>query len=308
VSPTRREFLKLSTLLAGGAALAPRSLSALSRSPGWGSGADALRRNEFTLLRRDVGIFTARGGTVGWLVTSDGVVVVDSQFPDSAELLATGLRERDAPRIDVLFNSHHHRDHTGGNGVLRPLAERIVAHERVPELQRVYAEEAPQTYPDTTFRDEWSVQVGSETVRARHYGPAHTGGDATLFFQEANVVHMGDLINNRGYAFIDPPAGASIRGWIGLLEAVMAEHDGDTLFIFGHARQGFPVVGAREDLGVQRDFFAALLEEVETAVAAGRSVEEVEAFPPLARFPDHQAPPERVAATWRIAWDEVTGG
>ena len=38
----------------------------------------------FTLLRRNVGIFNQRGGTIGWLVSGDGLLVVDSQFADTA--------------------------------------------------------------------------------------------------------------------------------------------------------------------------------------------------------------------------------
>ena len=46
---------------------------------------------------------------------------------------------------------------------------------------------------------------------ARHCtsGPAHTGGDASIHSEQANVVHLGDLLNNRGYPNVDAPAGAS---------------------------------------------------------------------------------------------------
>jgi hypothetical protein len=38
----------------------------------------------FTALRRGVGTFRQRGGTIGWLLTDDGIVVVDTQYPESA--------------------------------------------------------------------------------------------------------------------------------------------------------------------------------------------------------------------------------
>ena len=62
------------------------------------------------------------------------------------------------------------------------------------------------------------MKLGDETVRARHWGPAHTGGDAAIHFEQANVVHLGDLLNNRGYPNVDAPAGASVHGWIQVLE------------------------------------------------------------------------------------------
>jgi glyoxylase-like metal-dependent hydrolase (beta-lactamase superfamily II) len=44
--------------------------------------------------------------------------------------------ERHERMIDALVNTHHHGDHTDGNAVCQPSVRRIVAHRRVPELQR----------------------------------------------------------------------------------------------------------------------------------------------------------------------------
>src|SRR5687767_9576140 len=83
----------------------------------------------FTDLRRNVGIFTGRGGTVGFLINLGGVVVVDTQYPQTAQLCLDGLKTRASNRgIDVVLNTHHHGDHTGGNGVFRAAAKKIVAH------------------------------------------------------------------------------------------------------------------------------------------------------------------------------------
>jgi hypothetical protein len=45
---------------------------------------------EFRLLRRDVGIFTGRGGTIGWLANPDALLAVDTQFADTAALFLAG--------------------------------------------------------------------------------------------------------------------------------------------------------------------------------------------------------------------------
>ena len=39
---------------------------------------------QFTPLRNNVGMFTERGGTIGWLNSDEGFVVVDSQFANTA--------------------------------------------------------------------------------------------------------------------------------------------------------------------------------------------------------------------------------
>lgn len=297
---SRRDFLKFSSVSLVGSAF-PTSAPFAQQAGG-----------EFQELRRHVGIFSARGGTIGWLINPEGVVVVDSQFPDTAEACLEGLKQRTERSLDALINTHHHGDHTAGNGVFRPAARKIVAHVRVPELQRRAAQqggtEDRQTYADTTFEESWQLEVGDEKVRARHYGPAHTGGDATIFFEQTNVVHMGDLVFNRVFPFIDRPGGASIRGWIELLEAVSGEHSADTQYVFGHGKPGFGVTGSRADLLFQRDFFNALLETTQRAIREGKSREDATKLEALPGFPDHVAPVERInlPGALGVAYDELT--
>lgn len=295
---SRRDFLSVSMLaLAAGAF--PRGLVA--------GGRDAVALEE---IRRNVGVFSSRGGTIGWLASGAGAAVVDSQFPDTARVCADALDARGGLPLRALINTHHHGDHTAGNGVFREFARRIVAHARVPELQRRAAGEngADQVYADTTFEREWTVGIGNETVRAKHYGPAHTGGDSTVFFERADVVHMGDLIFNRAYPFIDLAGGASVEGWIEVLEAVAAEHTADTIFVFGHGNPEFGVTGGRADVLLQRDFLSAVLDAARRAIAEGKSREEATEMERLPGFDDHVAIADwlTLSAPLGAAYDELT--
>jgi glyoxylase-like metal-dependent hydrolase (beta-lactamase superfamily II) len=299
----RRQFVIRSSLaLAGGVLL--HQAPGLAAEPASG----------FEELRGSVGIYTKRGGTIGWLVRSDALVVVDSQFPESAGDCLAGLRKRSARKFDALINTHHHGDHTAGNGVFRPEAKIIVAHENVPKLQKKSAEERgnadKQTYADTTFSKSWKMDAGGETVTATYYGPAHTGGDCVVHFHESNVVHMGDLIFNRWYPFIDRPAGASIAGWIDVLEKVVAAHDKETLYIFGHGRPEFGVSGRAADVKVMRDFLAALLEFTAKGIKQGKSVDELAQQEGLPGFGDHVARGDflSLGANIEVAYEELTAG
>src|SRR5688500_14077165 len=134
---------------------------------------------------------------------------------------------------------------------------------------------ADQLYPDTTFTDMWSADVGDERVRARHYGRAHTSGDAVITFERANVAHMGDLMFNQRHPVVDRAAGATIRNWMTVLERTPRDHTSDTVYIFGHANTGLPVTGSQADLARFRDYLGALLAFVDAQVKAGRAREEV---------------------------------
>jgi glyoxylase-like metal-dependent hydrolase (beta-lactamase superfamily II) len=296
----RREFLRASAFAMVGGAL--RGAPAFAQQ-----GAQAPATPVFTPLRRNIGTFTARGGTIGWLVAPDGVVVVDSQFPDTAQMFLDGLKPRTQRRIDVLVNTHHHGDHTAGNKTMKPAVAKIVGHANQPALQRQRAvaakNEADQVYADDTFKESWRADLGNEIILGKHYGPGHTGGDITVFFERANVVHMGDLMFHLRHPVIDRPGGASIRNWIVTLGKVAGEHGADTIYIFGHSKVGAPVTGTRAELKALGDYLSALLDYTQKQIAAGRSVDKIAKAPQLPGFEQYEGTPERPL---RMAYEELT--
>ena len=264
---SRRKFLRISSALVASSPFFAGATSAFGTPRPAGT---------FTELRRGVGTYTERGGTIGWLIRDDALVIVDTQSPETAPNCWTGLQERTESGLSFLINTHHHGDHTGGNGVFAPHTDRIVAHANCPDLQRRAADNPDQqTYANTTFEEMWSEDAGDETIRMRHHGPAHTGGDAVIFFEKANVVHVGDLIFNRAYPFIDVGGGADTENWITTLETLHDTYDDDTQFIFGHGNPKFGVTGSRDDLLVLRDFLSALREYVTQQMQAGASLDEM---------------------------------
>jgi len=305
---TRRDFLTGSSILAVGVLGRPSVSAGQTRTPG--QGPPASQPVEFRSLRGNVGIFVGQGGTIGWLISPDGVVVVDAQMPQTAKACLDGLNARSADRpIACLFNTHHHSDHTSGNGVFRPAVQKIVAHVRVPELQRAAARpgtEAAQVYADTTFSDRWTVRIGPETVTAVYCGPAHTGGDSIILFEHATVVHLGDLVFNRRLPALDRPGGCRIAGWIARLEQIVRDYPVDVSYIFGHAKPGGAVTGTRDDLLFQRDFLSAVLDHVRGAIKVGRSRDEiVNTAVELKDFPEHGPLTDRVLTP---AYEELTQG
>ena len=299
----RREFVVLSALGFAGA-LGNRSLFAQQAASG--APAQPPTVPMFADVRRNVGVFTARGGTIGYLVTPDAVIVVDSQFADTAPMFLDGLKPKTTRKIDLLINSHHHPDHTGGNKVMLPSVAKIVAHANVPGLQRKQAaaqkSEANQAYADTTFEKDWKASVGKETVSARHYGPAHTGGDIVITFENANVSHMGDLMSYLRNPRADRPAGASVVNWVKVLETTVKDRSSDTIFIFGHAKAGERVTGSGKDLLGLRDYLTALLDFTRKAIASGRPIEEVVKTPAIPGFEGYEGTPVALQA----AYEELT--
>jgi cyclase len=310
----RREFIRSSLVISASLAAA----RARAQAPA------AIPATPFRPLRGDVGIFTGRGGTIGWLASRDALAVVDTQFPDTALVCLKGIPGIGSRTIDATINTHHHMDHTGGNVVFKAASRRLVAQVNVPRLQFEAAQRAErsvkfdakidpaatvasQVYAETTFADVWRRELGGEIVTAEFRGPAHTGGDSVIIFEKANVVHMGDLVFNRIYPFVDRPGGASIRGWVSSLEACAAAYPSDAIYVFGHGNSRFGVTGTRPDLLVMRDFLSGVLEHVQREIAAGRDKPTVVALENLPGFPDYNAAlPNRLGSILGAAYDELT--
>ena len=266
----RRSFL-LSAAIASGAftLLGKRSFASILSDPSY----------QFKTLRNNVGWFAEQGGTIVWLVNKEGIVVVDAEFPDPAKHLIAELQKQTDKPFEWLINTHHHGDHTSGNIAFKGIVKNVAAHVNSLANQKNVAiaqkKEDQQLYPDTTFTDTWKIKVGDEHIKAYYFGAGHTNGDAIIHFEHANVVHMGDLVFNRRYPFVDKSAGASVKNWPLALELAQKKFNKDTIFVFGHAFDPEKVIGTREDLKAMQNFLEKLADFVQTSIKAGKSREEI---------------------------------
>jgi cyclase len=300
----RRTFLRTSSAAA--------ALTVVHR-PSWARAA-GLRSQQpvttFTELRRGVGVFTGSGGSIGYLVNADGAMAVDSQYMNTAALCVEGLKQRAPKGISLLINTHHHGDHTGGNAAFRASVQRIVQQDTCAVWHRKVAEQsntvAAQAFADVTFAESWRESFGDERIDARYYGAGHTGGDAVITFQKANVVHLGDLYFNRAHPNIDRAAGARIGNWITVLERVTKAGSNDTMYIAGHAKENV-VTTSRADVLHFRDYLSAVLTHAQRGVQAGHSKEQVQSLAALSGFEDFALLNARLSLSFvlGIAFDEA---
>jgi cyclase len=297
----RRQFILSSAGVAGLSLLRQESWAQQPATPA------APPVTRFEELRRGVGIFIGSGGTIGYLVNGDGAIGVDSQFMNTAEICVAGLKQRAPKGIAMLINTHHHGDHTGGNKAYG--VSKIVAHENCLKSHRATTEKTidQQAYASATFKDTWTEKFGNETIEARYFGPGHTGGDAVIHFQQANVMHMGDLLFNRAHPNIDRAQGARIDNWITVLETVSKRANNDTIVIAGHGKDN-NVRNGRAELAHFRNYLTAVLAHAQAGVKAGQTKEQVTALPVLKGFEDTVALNQRLSLAFvlGIAYDEVT--
>jgi glyoxylase-like metal-dependent hydrolase (beta-lactamase superfamily II) len=265
----RRNFLRTTGFVTGASLLFQKSAIASLFNP-----------YDFNvkMLRNNVGIFTERGGTIGFQLSKDGILVIDSQFADTAPHLIEELKKQNTSPIKFLLNTHHHGDHTSGNIAFKGIVEHVVAHKNSLLNQQTTAarqkSEDKQLYPDQTFDKELKLKMGDEKLTGHYFGAGHTNGDAIYHFEKANIMHLGDLMFNKRHPFVDRSAGANMRNWISVLEQIQKEGGKDTLYIFGHSLNPGEETGTAEDLKKFQDYLDKVLKFAEAEIKRGVSKEE----------------------------------
>ena len=273
-----------------------------------------------TKVAGSVYMLEGSGGNIGASVGDDGIVIVDDQYAPLAEKIQAALKGITDKPVRFVINTHYHGDHTGGNEYFQKQAP-IIAHDNVRKRLEaggpagnggtMHMEHKPAVkgaLPIITFDHDVTVHLNGEDIRALYFPAGHTDGDSVIFFSKSNVVHMGDLMFNRFHPFIDRPAGASIANWITALENVPREHNADTIYIFGHSKDGVGPTGSRADLANFRDYLTAVLDYTGKQMAAGKSKEQIARLDTLRGFEDYAAPaPEiNLASVLTTAYDELS--
>ncbi|MBS1753497.1 MAG: MBL fold metallo-hydrolase [Ferruginibacter sp.] len=295
----RRSFIRNSSLtIASLALLDKKSLAAFLANPAW----------NIKMLTKNIGIFTEKGGTIAFYLSGEGAVVVDAQFPDSAQHLIDELKKKSEKPFRLLINTHHHGDHTSGNIAFKGLVPHVLAHANSKANQQRVAKEQnkedKQLFPDQVFTNLWSENVGKEKISLHYYGAGHTNGDSLVHFEKANILHMGDLVFNRRHPYIDKTAGANISNWIKLLEKTTATFSKKTQYVCGHSGNGYDVLLNKDDLNAFRKYLENVLKFTETEIKAGKSKDEILKATEIPGSPEWKG--EGIARPLTAAYEELT--
>jgi len=228
--------------------------------------------------------------------TGDGLLLFDTGGEFAATATHRAVRQWCADPVRYVVYSHGHVDHVGG---MAPFdaepdsAPVVIAHEAVPrrfdryKLTTGYNEVVNQRqfgvpdlrwpreyrYPDRTFRDLSTVELGGLTVTLRH-ARGETDDHLWAHVPELDLVLSGDLfIWNAPNCGNPQKAQRYPAEWAAALRA-MAEV-GAALLVPGH---GPPVVGAdrvREALTATAEYLESLLDQTLALMNRGARLDEI---------------------------------
>jgi glyoxylase-like metal-dependent hydrolase (beta-lactamase superfamily II) len=241
-------------------------------------------------LRNNISVLEGSGGNVAVLTGPDGKLLVDAGIGVSRPQLSKALAELGNEPIAHLINTHWHFDHADGNEWLQAAGAKIIAHENTRKhlsvVQRVedwdynFLALPASAIPAEAFAKEHHLKLNGASIALNYYGPAHTDGDISVMFAEANVLHVGDMFWNDIFPFIDYSTGGSINGMIAASDANLAIANNDTIIIPGHGR---PVSNKAELQGF-RDMLVAIRDNVGNLKKQGKTRDETVAAKPTAAF------------------------
>lgn len=240
-------------------------------------------------VRQGIYMLQGRGGNVGVLTGKQGMLVIDDQYADHSQALDAGLKSLSEKPVQFLINTHWHSDHSGGNTFFGEKGAVIVAHDNVRKRLMSGGEIAafglkvppakPAALPSITYDAGTRFYWNGQTVDLTHPNPAHTDGDTVVYFQEANVVHTGDLYFNGLFPFIDASSGGKVHGVIAGVDEVLARIDDKTVIIPGHGP-----LSNKQELQAYRTMVKTVADRVEQLKAAGKLRADVIAAKPTAEF------------------------
>jgi glyoxylase-like metal-dependent hydrolase (beta-lactamase superfamily II) len=210
---------------------------------------------ELQEIKPGVNVVSAGGYNSMFLVTQEGVVVVDAP-PAIADKISAAVSEVTDRPITHLIYSHAHKDHIGAANLTENVT--IIAHN---ETARVLNErnDPGRPVPDMNFTREMNLQIGDQVLQLLYPGPYHQQGNIFVYLPEHKVLMAVDHVAPGGVPWKHLSNTPDVPALIESIDQALAL-DFD-VFVPGHGQ-----TGTKQDVLVQQQYVADLRENAMAAI------------------------------------------
>ncbi|MBO9708070.1 MAG: MBL fold metallo-hydrolase [Caulobacter sp.] len=238
-----------------------------------------------------------------FLVYETGVVVVDAPPSYSAHIKQAIAEVTDKP-ITHLVYSHSHIDHIGGAAGLggHPI---IIAQEETKRLL-IAANDPNRPLPTITFKDTYTLKVGSQVLELSYHGVAHEPGNIFIYAPKQKVLMVIDVVFPGWMPWRRWALAQDVRGYFNQV-AEIDKVPFETL-VSGHVSR----VGTHDDVRTQLEFMNDVKAAAATALKTtkfGAETNPADAGNPWAGFDNYI---DRVVVqcvnTVSPKWQSLLGG
>lgn len=253
---------------------------------------------EIAVLRGDLHVARDGGQQTVFLVTADGIVLVDPMSVVTAQWLADEFATR-FPGLPVRYVvlTHHHAERASGSAVFRQTAE-IVAHAQFRNALTQTQKRQPHEYrfvssPTITFTDRRTIEIGGQTVEVIHVGPFHAPDLSVVVFPGERTVFAADPppLHTVPFAFSSSRP-AEVIAWLGAVSSL----EFDTIVLSDGNELG------REAIAPLAEYLGRLRVEVLRGYQQGLSLEKLQDLLLLEAYrtlPHYAARRDHIAALYR---------
>lgn len=147
-------------------------------------------------IKGDVYYFKNHIHNTIFMVTPEGIVLVDPLNVPAAKWLKEKLAEQFDQPVKYIIYSHYHGDHASGAEVFKDTVTDIYAHENTPENIRNDPElDQVKVMPTKTYSDSLTLSLGGKSVELIHLDePVHSDDMTVVRFTEEGILFVVDTI------------------------------------------------------------------------------------------------------------------
>lgn len=255
-------------------------------------------------LSDNLHVLYGQGGNIAISTGDDGIYIVDDQFARLSDGIKAQISKLKSGVPEFVINTHHHGDHTGGNENFANAGSHVIAHHNVYSRLKEKHGEGSKYLPVISFSKDMTLHFNNEHAQLWHYHNAHTDGDAVIFYEKANAVHLGDIFFNlNSLPFVDVDSGGSLDGVIKAVSDVLTKVDCATKVIPGHG----PVTN-KAGLESYLSLLKQARELMLNAMVDNKSLEDVLVSKPLASLAltySNWLPEERVTKLFYLSLENA---
>jgi glyoxylase-like metal-dependent hydrolase (beta-lactamase superfamily II) len=194
-----------------------------------------------------------------FMVTDDGVIVMDSFDKDFAKASLDAIRKVTDKPIRYLVYSHNHYDHISGGEVFKAAGATILCHEAAANWLKSHP--SPDVaMPDKTWSGSRSeLKLGKSQINLLYFGANHGEGMTVFQFPREKTIYTVDLVVPKRVAFAYMPD-FSPKEW----ERTLAEMDKLDFehVMFAHNAPVGPRSSVADQLRFLEDLRAEILAEL----------------------------------------------
>jgi len=252
-----------------------------------------------------------RAGNAGFIVTPEGVVVVNTtNSPFNARAVLYEIRKHTQQPVRYVINTGASPDLMLGNEAFEDFEPTVLSTPQAAQAMRTYHDDFPARVesdwrlaasmrgvhplpPNETFDKETTLRLGGTEIRLIDLGDNASPGDAAVYLPQSKVVFLGNVFENE---YIPRIGAANIDEWIATLRKV--EGWDAEVYVPAHGEPG-----GKASVEEFRQFLEWLSGQVKVGIEKGKTLSQIQdELVPFRNFHWHapELESDAVAAVYRL--------